>query len=119
MLSDSCKMVPIFIEFEDKATVQEINIYDSQKISYCVIRCKNFSETETLYCKLKRYISHKGFSQFYKPLKRLGRGTFATVYLIEHKYTKLKKAAKVFSYEAQKIEFKGKQALENEIKTLR
>lgn len=57
---------------------------------------------------MKRLISHKGFNEFYKPLKRLGRGTFATVYLIEHKFTKTKKAAKVFSYEGQKIEFKGK-----------
>lgn len=33
-------------------------------------------------------ISHKGFNDFFKPIKRLGKGAFATVYLIEHKITK-------------------------------
>lgn len=57
---------------------------------------------------MSRKYNHKGFSEFYKPLRRLGRGTFATVYLVEHKYTGKRKAAKVFSREGQKIELKGK-----------
>ena len=112
-------MVPVFTESNGKITIPEIQVYDPEKLCFFTIKCKNVSETERLYSKLKRCISHKGFNEFYKPLKRLGRGTFATVYLIEHKYTKTKMAAKVFSYEGQKIEFKGKEALENEIKTLR
>jgi len=52
-------------------------------------------------------ISHKGFNEYFKPIKRLGRGAFATVYLIEHKFTKNQYAAKVFSREGQKLEFKG------------
>ena len=58
-------------------------------------------------------MGHKGFNDFYKPIKRLGRGTFATVYLVEHKYTGMRRAAKVFSKVGQNIEFMGKEALEN------
>lgn len=50
-----------------------------------------------LYLRLVRVFSHRGFNEFYKPIKRLGRGTFATVYLVEHKYTGIRRAAKVFS----------------------
>lgn len=42
-------------------------------------------------------ISHDKFSEYFKPTKRLGRGAFATVYLIEHRVTKKQYAAKVFS----------------------
>lgn len=72
-----------------------------------------------LYKKLTRQLSHKGFSQYFKPLKRLGRGTFATVYMVEHKFTGNKKAAKVFSREGQKIQLKGNEALQNEIEILK
>jgi len=40
------------------------------------------------------------------------------VYLIEHKYTGERFAAKVFSRESQKIEYKGRESLENEIKMI-
>lgn len=58
---------------------------------------------EQVYSKLVRTFTHKGFNEFYKPIKRLGRGSFATVYLVEHKYTSVRRAAKVFSKEGQKI----------------
>ena len=62
---------------------------------------------------MRRFLNQKGFNEYFKPLKRLGRGTFATVYLVEHKFTGRRRAAKVFSKEAQKIELKGREALEN------
>lgn len=74
---------------------------------------------EKIYSKMVRSFTHKGFNEFYRPIKRLGRGSFATVYLVQHRFTQVRRAAKVFSKEGQKIEFKGKEALENEIKTLR
>ena len=64
-------------------------------------------------------MSHKGFTDFYKPIKRLGRGNFATVYLVEHKHTGIRRAAKVFSKVGQGIEYMGTEALANEIKTLK
>ena len=79
----------------------------------------NESDLQKLYAKLCRQLPHKGFTDFYKPIKRLGRGTFATVYLVEHKYTGIRRAAKVFSKVGQGIEYKGIEALANEIKTLK
>ena len=35
-----------------------------------------------VYKKLKTIHSHKGFEDYFKPLKRLGKGSFAVVYLI-------------------------------------
>ena len=72
-----------------------------------------------LYKKLKLTNSHQGFNDYFKPLKRLGRGSFAAVYLIESKYTGEKFAAKVFAKEGQKLEYKGRESLENEIKTIK
>lgn len=40
------------------------------------------SAIETIYSKMVRCFSHKGFNDFYRPIKRLGRGSFATVYLV-------------------------------------
>jgi hypothetical protein len=50
-----------------------------------------------LYQILKKSHSHKGFNEYFKPIKRLGRGSFATVYLIEHKIIGCRFAAKVFA----------------------
>lgn len=74
---------------------------------------------QRIYLKLKREISHKGFNDIFKPLKRLGRGSFATVYLVQHKVTGEKFAAKVFSREIQKIGFMGHESLQTEIDMLR
>lgn len=37
---------------------------------------------EKIYSKMVRSFTHKGFNEFYRPIKRLGRGSFATVYLV-------------------------------------
>lgn len=55
-------MVPFFTEKQGNTFVEEINLYDTQKQSYAILRCETVSETEKLYSKLKRCISHKGFS---------------------------------------------------------
>ena len=49
----------------------------------------------------------------------MGRGSFAAVYLIEHKYTGERFAAKVFSREGQRINESGQEALDNEIRMLK
>jgi hypothetical protein len=53
-----------------------------------VIECEDIAKLTQIYTKLKLLLSHKGFNDFFKPVKRLGKGAFATVYLIEHKITK-------------------------------
>lgn len=47
-----------------------------------VIECKDKTKLTQIYTKLKLLLSHKGFNDFFRPIKRLGKGAFATVYLI-------------------------------------
>lgn len=47
-----------------------------------VIECEDKIKLTQIYTKLKLLLSHKGFNDFFKPIKRLGKGAFATVYLI-------------------------------------
>jgi hypothetical protein len=47
-----------------------------------VIECEDKDKLTQIYTKLKLLLSHKGFNEFFKPIKRLGKGAFATVYLI-------------------------------------
>ena len=91
-----CLIVP---SFEGKR-VSRISIYEGN--DYFEIK-GNVETVDVLYRKIGRLLNHKGFNEFYKPLKRLGRGTFASVYLVEHRYTGKRSAAKVFSKEGQKI----------------
>ena len=49
---------------------------------------------------LKKYINQRGFHQDFKPIKKIGKGNFASVYLAERNDTKLKCAVKAFSKEA-------------------
>lgn len=72
-----------------------------------------------LYGSLCRELSHQGFDEYFKPLKRLGRGSFATVYLVQHLFMGNKLAAKVFPREIQKIGHLGQQALQAEISMLK
>jgi hypothetical protein len=53
-----------------------------------ILECEDKEKLSLIYAKLKMIISHKGFNEYFKPIKRLGKGAFATVYLIEHKMTK-------------------------------
>lgn len=55
-------MVPIFIESQGKTSVEQINLYDPEKLTFCILSCKSVSETDKVYQKLKRFISHKGFN---------------------------------------------------------
>ena len=91
-----CLIVP---SFEGKR-VNRISIYEGN--DYFDIK-GNVETIDLLYREIGRLRNHKGFNEFYKPRKRLGRGTFASVYLVEHKYTGKRRAAKVFSKEGQKI----------------
>ena len=47
-----------------------------------IIECEDKSKINQIYAKLKPLLSHNGFNDYFKPIKRLGKGAFATVYLI-------------------------------------
>jgi serine/threonine protein kinase len=89
-IKTSCLMFPCFSNLQ----VTCIKIYGGSKS--CSISGRD-NDVHQLYLKLRNVLTHKGFNEFYKPIKRLGRGTFATVYLVEHRVTGVRRAAKVFS----------------------
>jgi serine/threonine protein kinase len=57
---------------------------------------------------LRRYLNQRGFHQDFKPIKKIGKGNFASVYLAERNDNKLKCAVKAFSKEAAFSEENGK-----------
>ena len=67
---------------------------------------------------LLSHITRKDFHEFFKPLKKIGKGNFATVYLAEDLRKSRFVAIKAFMKE---VAFKGdgKRAIENEIKLMR
>lgn len=60
---------------------------------------------------LKQFLNQKGFHEQFKPIKKIGKGNFASVYLVEKLENKLKYAVKAFSKEAAYSEENGKECL--------
>lgn len=54
----------------------------------------------------------------FNAIKMIGKGSFARVYLVEDKETKLKYAVKAFSKEYLLSQSKGKESLMNEIEIM-
>lgn len=46
---------------------------------------------------LKKHLNQKGFHEAFKPIKKIGKGNFASVYLAEKIQDKKKYAVKAFS----------------------
>lgn len=67
---------------------------------------------------LIKKIKQRNFHEYYKPLKKIGKGNFASVYLAQNKKNDSLVAVKAF---VKELAFKknGKTALENEIEMLR
>lgn len=64
---------------------------------------------------LKNYLNQTGFHEQFKPIKKIGKGNFASVYLVEKFEDKTKYAVKAFSKEAAYSEENGKECLVKEI----
>ena len=69
---------------------------------------QNKAFLSSIYKSLNLILSHKGINDYLQPIKRIGKGGFATVYLVESKINGQKLAAKVFAKEGHKTTFKGK-----------
>lgn len=57
---------------------------------------------------LKERLNQRGFHEQFKPLRKIGKGNFASVYLVEKNEDKKNYAVKAFSKEAAYSEDKGK-----------
>lgn len=68
---------------------------------------------------LAKKLSQTGFHKIYKPIKKIGRGNFATVYLALRLEDDKRFAVKAFSKEYSYAEEDGKASLDNEIKIMR
>lgn len=65
--------------------------------------------------KLQKMINQRGFHELYKPIKKVGKGNFASVYLVTKHEDGKNYAVKAFSKEGTFSEEKGKESLINEI----
>jgi hypothetical protein len=86
-INSSSKMTPKFdLTLASSEMLERIGFHLDQY--EMILECEDKEKLNLIYAKLKMIISHKGFNEYFKPIKRLGKGAFATVYLIEHKMTK-------------------------------
>ena len=79
----------IFLHSADNNSEQILELHPT-----CLKEQNKLSE---VFKQLKKSVSIRNLNSFFKPLKRLGRGRFATVYLMESKISGEKYAAKVFT----------------------
>lgn len=84
--------------------------------------CDFWVSDEKLFKEWKRYLSRvfiqSDFHLKFNAMKMIGKGSFARVYLVEDKETKLKYAVKAFSKEYLLSQSKGKESLMNEIEIM-
>ena len=64
-------------------------------------------------------LNQRGFHELFRPIKKIGKGNFATVYLVVKHEDGRKYAVKAFSKEGIYSEEKGKESLINEIEVMR
>lgn len=62
---------------------------------------------------LERRINQRGFHSLFKPIRKIGKGNFASVYLAERLEDKKLVAVKAFSKESTFSQEKGKESLVN------
>lgn len=64
-------------------------------------------------------LNQRGFHELFKPIKKIGKGNFASVYLVIKHEDQKKYAVKAFSKEATYSEEFGKESLIKEIEIMR
>jgi hypothetical protein len=75
------KMEPVYSLSNSKCIALEaIRLHCDYHVLTLTLKQKEC--TAQLYSQMKRCLSHKGFSDYFKPIRRLGKGAFATVYLV-------------------------------------
>jgi hypothetical protein len=68
---------------------------------------------------LKRWLNQGGFHEQFRPIKKIGKGNFASVYLVEKLEDGQQYAVKAFSKEAAYSEENGKECLVKEVEIMR
>lgn len=68
---------------------------------------------------LAKTLNMKGFQEMFRPIRKLGRGNFATVYEAERVTDRQRFAVKAFSKQNSYCSKNGKDSLKNELSLLR
>lgn len=68
---------------------------------------------------MRAYLNQVAFHEHYRPIKKIGKGNFASVYLVENVRDGCQCAVKAFAKEAAYSEKKGKECLIKEIEIMR
>lgn len=74
---------------------------------------------DALYKTVKEHMIQLNFHEHFRAIKKIGKGTFASVYLAQHKFSGKQYAVKAFVKEKIEQEEKGYACLYNEIKVMR
>ena len=77
----------------------------NEKYSLFILEEYNFEKLKPFF---KRRVNQRGFHESFKALKKLGKGNFAHVYLVEDKITNEKYAVKAFNKESTYSQKNGK-----------
>lgn len=89
----------VYYNFDIRFGVKEHEItfsYKDDNVTYYLQNDDDMKWRDTL----KKYLNQKGFHEQFKPIKKIGKGNFASVYLVEKLENKLNFAVKAFSKEA-------------------
>lgn len=68
---------------------------------------------------MRAHLNQVAFHEHYRPIKKIGKGNFASVYLVENIRDGCQCAVKAFAKEAAYSEKKGKECLIKEIEIMR
>jgi serine/threonine protein kinase len=102
-------------------------MFEKEPLSIKFERMKEFSEYQLgseadlalLRSILKNKLNQRGFHEQFKPIKKIGKGNFASVYLAQKLEDGQSYAVKAFSKEAAYSEENGKECLIKEIEVMR
>jgi len=89
-----------------------------KNMKYCDFWVSNEKEFRNWKIALSRVFIQSDFHLKFNAIKMIGKGSFARVYLVEDKETKMKYAVKAFSKEYLLSQSKGKESLMNEIEIM-
>lgn len=111
----------IFFDFDVKFsfTVSPPTVKFERNEEVAIFKLKSSEEVQKWREVLKDYLNQRGFHEQFKPFKKIGKGNFATVYLVEKIEDQKNYAVKAFSKEAAYSEEKGKECLIKEIEVMR
>lgn len=95
-----------------------IRLFRDESTKFEIYSCHAYIVESWIFC-LSKLINQKGFHEMFKPLKKLGKGNFASVYEVERLTDGARFAVKAFSKQSCFSAKNGKESLINELNIMR